>query len=298
MPRVSVLMTSYNRAAYIGSAIESVLAQTFTDFELIIVDDGSSDASASIAQSYASRDPRVRVHVNARNLGQFQNRNFAASLATGDFIRYADSDDIQYPHCLDILVGMMDAFPDAMFAIGGSRAWRGAPVPLLSTPVQSFQREFIGDGMFHLGPGAGLFRREPFLEAGGFTINSETGTASDYLLWLRLCARYNALLVPADLFWYREHPSQELRSATHELGVARLGAFKWAALHDAPLDERDRGIARRNMAGRAARQIVRDLTAFRFHLAWVRLTQSGLSIGDWLRYARRPVHRPTAGVGA
>ena len=80
-PAVSVLMTSYNREALIAEAIDSVLAQAFGDFELIVSDDGSQDRTVCIAEEYARRDPRVRVSVNARNLGDYSNRREAALLA-------------------------------------------------------------------------------------------------------------------------------------------------------------------------------------------------------------------------
>ena len=78
-PLVSVLMTAYNREKYIAEAIESVLASTFQDFELIIVDDCSRDHTVEIVRRYTS-DPRLQVHVNEKNLGDYPNRNRAASL--------------------------------------------------------------------------------------------------------------------------------------------------------------------------------------------------------------------------
>jgi glycosyltransferase involved in cell wall biosynthesis len=281
-------MTSYNRSQYIGAAIESVLAQTFTDFELLVVDDGSTDDSVAIARSYAARDARVHVHVNAHNLGDYPNRNHAARLATGEYLRYADSDDIQYPHCLAVLVPMLDAAPTALFALGGSRAWPGPPVPFLSSPRQSYQREFFGGGMFQIGPGGALIRREAFLKAGAFDDSRTTGSIGDYATWLRLCARHDALLVPADLFWYRTHEGQELNKPSHQRFADRARMLQWEALRTAPLSEAEREQARRNVAGRAARQIVRDIAGLRWKRALMRFTQSGLSFGEWLRYARRP----------
>ncbi|HEV2714429.1 MAG TPA: glycosyltransferase family A protein, partial [Terriglobales bacterium] len=95
-PLVSVLMTAYNREKYIAEAIESVLASNFKDFELIIVDDCSKDRTAEIARRYTS-DSRVQVHVNEKNLGDYPNRNRAASLARGKYLKYLDSDDVIYP---------------------------------------------------------------------------------------------------------------------------------------------------------------------------------------------------------
>ena len=97
-PLISVLLTAYNRQEYIAASIESVLGQSCGDFELIVTDDRSSDETLSIAREYERRDSRVRVHANERNLGDYGNRNFAASLATGEFLKFHDSDDVMYPH--------------------------------------------------------------------------------------------------------------------------------------------------------------------------------------------------------
>ena len=92
-PAVSVVMTAYNRADYIGASIESVLAQSFTDFELIVVDDQSTDGTVALVQRYLG-DPRVRLVVNERNLGDYPNRNHGSTFARGEFLSYHDSDDI------------------------------------------------------------------------------------------------------------------------------------------------------------------------------------------------------------
>ena len=99
-PTVSVLMTSYNHEQYIGAAIESVLASTFADFELIVVDDCSLDQTAALAHQYARTDRRIHVVTNDKNLGDYPNRNQAASYATGTYLKYLDADDLLYPHSL------------------------------------------------------------------------------------------------------------------------------------------------------------------------------------------------------
>ncbi len=82
-PLVSVLITVFNRECYLAAAVDSVLAQTMQDFEIVIVDDCSTDGSVDIARAYAARDPRIRFFRNDRNLGDYPNRNKAAGLATG-----------------------------------------------------------------------------------------------------------------------------------------------------------------------------------------------------------------------
>ena len=97
-PLVSLLMTSYNREKYIGFAIESVLASTYTNWELIIVDDGSIDKTVEIAQQYEKKDGRIRFYRNEKNLGDYPNRNKAASYAGGKYIKYVDADDAHGVH--------------------------------------------------------------------------------------------------------------------------------------------------------------------------------------------------------
>ncbi|MEW6320196.1 MAG: glycosyltransferase family 2 protein [Acidobacteriota bacterium] len=294
-PAVSVLMTAYNRERYIAAAIESVLAQRFTDFELLITDNQSTDRTLAIAREYERRDPRVRVVLNERNLGQFGNRNRAASLARGRLLKYHDSDDLMYPHCLEIMVPLLEAEPRAGFAMSTAWAWAGGPTPMLLTPEQCYQREFLGYGLFMCGPACGLFRADVFRALGGFP---DEGVHSDNLFWLRACARHSVLLLPADLFWYRTHPDQEFMSPRAAREYARYPGAVWAMLHsaDCPLRGSDLQTARRNQAWIVAKHVWRDLRAGRVGLAWFRLGASGLSLADWVRYLRRPRRSGLAGT--
>src|SRR4051812_36005653 len=112
-PFVSVLMTAYNREAYIEQAIKSVLASTYSNFELIIVDDCSTDRTLDIAQAAANNDARIRIYKNEKNLGDYANKNKAASYARGKYIKYVDSDDMIYPHGLKVIITAMEKFQDA-----------------------------------------------------------------------------------------------------------------------------------------------------------------------------------------
>ena len=293
-PAVSVLMTAFNRERYVGAAIESVLAQTFTDFELIVVDDCSTDGTVAVVRRYLS-DPRVRVVQNERNLGDYPNRNRAAALAVGEYLKYHDSDDLMYPHCLSVMVGALSAEPTAAFALSAHRAWSGGPSPMLLTPRLAYEREFFGEGLFNFGPASALFRREMFASAGGFP---ERGSHSDTLFWLTVCSRVNVLLVSGDLYWYRLHPAQEMRGANAAYQGAAL-EWEWLAALDSPncplaADARER--AKRNAVGRVIRAAVRDLRRRDVHLAWFRLRHTRLSWRDWLRYASWPDVSPRAGT--
>ena len=110
-PLVSVLMTSFNREKYIAISIKSVLDSSFKDFELIILDDGSTDNTLKIANSFAELDNRIRVYRNEKNLGDYPNRNKVASYAVGKYLKYIDSDDLIYPWGLELMVKMMEDHP-------------------------------------------------------------------------------------------------------------------------------------------------------------------------------------------
>ena len=295
MPAVSVLMTAFNRRQYIAAAIESVLAQTFDDFELLIVDDGSTDDTVTIARSYERRDPRVRVSLNDCNLGDYPNRNHAATLARGRFLKYHDSDDLMYPHCLATMVAGLDAYPAAGFALSASGHWHGGPSPMLSTPRLSYEREFLGSGLFMCGPACAMFRTEVFRSLGGF---ENVGVISDHLFWLRACARVPVVLVSGDLFYYRVHDGQELRSERAELDRLSVSRLVWKALNAAecPLPPAERELARRNHAYVTARESLRNVLERRPHLALRRLRTAGLTVGEWVRYLRPPRRSASAGT--
>ena len=114
-PLVSILMTAYNRENYIAVAIESVLRSTFTNFELVIVDDCSKDNTVTIANHYALSDARIKVYINEKNLGDYPNRNKAASYANGEYIMYVDSDDTILKDGVEKLIYSMALFPESSF---------------------------------------------------------------------------------------------------------------------------------------------------------------------------------------
>lgn len=295
VPPVSVLITAYNRERYVAAAIESVLAQTFGDFELLILDDHSSDATVAIAHEYARRDARVRVIVNEANRGQFANRNYAASVARGEFLKYHDSDDVMYPYALATLLGPLRAEPRAGFALSNGLCWAGGPCPMLLTPRMCYQREFLGQGMFMCGPSGALFRATVLRALGGFP---EKGVGSDYLFWLHACTQVSVLLVPGDLFWYRTHEGQELHSPHAAWDYAMIPGACWQALcaPTCPLAPDEVEQAKRNLVYSTLKLTYRDVRHGRWAVARHRLRQVGLSARDWLRYLRPPRRDPFAGT--
>jgi glycosyltransferase involved in cell wall biosynthesis len=119
-PAVSVIMPAYNVAPYIGEAIESVLAQTFTDFELLVVDDGSTDDTAAIAKRFADGDSRIRL-LRQDNRGLAAARNTALRHARAGALALLDSDDLWMPRFLEAQLAMLDARPDVDIVTGNAR---------------------------------------------------------------------------------------------------------------------------------------------------------------------------------
>ena len=201
MVKVSVLMTAYNREQFIAEAIESVIASTFTDFELIIVDDCSQDNTVVIAKKYESLDSRVKVYVNEKNLGDYPNRNRAASFAIGKYLKYLDSDDILYPDSLNIFVDLMEKNPSCAIGVSAKIFYDTR----IHNPISSYRTHFFKYSLLDFGPSHVIINRKCFEEEGGFIEFKHIG---DYDLWLRLALKYNILEISNALIEYQQHEAQ------------------------------------------------------------------------------------------
>lgn len=202
---VSVLMTAYNREKYIAAAIESVLASTWSDFELIIVDDCSKDGTVEIARSYEQIDARVRVYVNEQNLGDYPNRNKAASYARGKYIKYLDSDDFIYYYGLEVMVNSMLRFPEAGFGML-SRGDYESPYPKVLSPRETYLEHFGGFGHLNRAPGSAIINLDAFRTMNGFSGRNVIG---DVEFWFKIARVYPMVKICDDLYWPRSHGDQQ-----------------------------------------------------------------------------------------
>ena len=205
-PVVSVLMTVYNRQEYVAEAIESVLKSSYKDFELIIVDDRSTDGSLEIAHRYANADRRIHLYENESNQGDYPNRKRAASYAQGKYLKYLDSDDKIYEYGLAYCVEQMEKEPQAAVGVGVASD-ANLPETICWTPETSIQDHFFGHGYLGIGPTACIYRNDKFEEMHGF--NTQAGVFADADLNIRLAARYPVLLMQKPFFYYRQHPGQQ-----------------------------------------------------------------------------------------
>jgi len=207
-PLVSVLMTSFNRENYIAEAIQSVLNSTYPHWELIIVDDGSTDQTLKIAHGFAAKDSRIHVYANEKNLGDYPNRNKAAGYAKGEYLKYVDSDDLIYPFGLASMVYFMEQYPEAGYGLGQLPANNERPYPILLSPAAAYEYNYFRNPIFIKSPLSAIIRKSIFIDSGGFPIQRMT---SDYEMWHRLSLKYPVLLMPQGLVWYRKHGDQEVK---------------------------------------------------------------------------------------
>jgi|GEM_PF-655629 len=257
-PLVSVLMTAYNREKYIAQAIESVLASTFQDFELIVVDDASKDNTINIAKSFVAKDDRIKLYVNEVNVGDYPNRNRAASYACGKYIKFLDSDDLIYPYGLAAMVGAMEKFPEAGFGLSSASDVR-SPYPICISPEQIYRENFNGFGHFDRAPGSAIIRRTAFEDIGGFSGERMIG---DYELWFRMARKYKLVKMVRDLVWDRRHEGSESADqyAKNYPKLKRKVLLDALNHPDCPLPERERERlltgARRNRLERFLNSII------------------------------------------
>ncbi len=240
---VSVLMTVYNREKYIRQAIESVLSSTFQDFELLLVDDGSSDSSVSIIRNFEKKDPRVKLHINEKNLGDYNNRNRAAQLATGKYLKYVDADDMIYPNGLEVMVNMMEQFPEAGYGLASLEQDKTRIYPFLLNGQEAYRRHYFEQPLFHKAPLSAIIKKDAFDTVGGFSGKRYLG---DFEMWHLLSERFPALLMPQGVVWYREHDEQEMQNnrTDHSIPFKYLKCSEYLLKRDeCPLNEKERALA-------------------------------------------------------
>ena len=255
-PLVSVVVPTYNGAETIRATIESVLAQTLADFELIVVDDGSADATADIVG--AMRDPRLRYLRNPANLGPEGNWNRCVELATGRYFKLLPHDDLIAPRCLERQVEVLERDRDQRIALVFSarevlapdgrvlmnRGLRGAgegrvAAAVLSSACVRRGTNLIGE------PGAVLVRRDAMCRIGRFDATNPYVIDLDY--WLRMLTLGDA--------WYCDEPLAGFRVSAGQWSV-RIGGGQARDMRRMVHRLRARGV----LADRAADRLLGAVT--------------------------------------
>jgi len=224
-PTVSVLLPVFNAEKFISDAIKSILAQTFTDFELILINDGSSDSSPSIIVEYAKKDPRIVVINNLNNLGLIETLNLGLNAAKGRYIARMDADDISAPDRFAYQVDYLEKNHD-IFLIGGSFYLMDENGRLLRKKQKEYFNDQISKKILKFGvihhPTV-MFRNEDDIFYRKKAIHCE-----DRDLWLRFISEGKKLYVsPKILLYYRVH-EQAISSINPETQKAVIQQLvKW-----------------------------------------------------------------------
>ncbi len=204
-PRVTVLMSVYNGERYISEAVDSILGQTLTDFEFLIIDDASTDRTPEILRSYD--DPRIRVVTNEENLGLTKSLNKGLTLARGEYIARMDADDVSYPYRLQVQHEFMTQHPRA--GIIGSWAEyidrKGEIVHRYEAPGSPEENYFYLHFRNCIVHSSVMFRKDVIIPNSGY--DESIDKAQDFELWNRLSKITDIYQIPEFLVQWRTENS-------------------------------------------------------------------------------------------
>lgn len=220
-PAVSVLIPLYNAEPFIGATIESVLAQTFADFELVILNDGSTDASGKIAEEYAAGDERVRVF-HQENKGLTATRNSAVAFARGELLAWQDNDDTSYPARLEKQVAYMHANPDCAYLGAAAEIFsegEDAAVTVALVWHEQLCDRLLTENCFF--SGSVMLRKSALLACNGYDERPGTNVVEDFDMAMRIAQRHRVANLPEVLYRYRLNPGG-LSISNRELQVSNL----------------------------------------------------------------------------
>lgn len=252
-PLVSVVIPFFNAAKYLRESIESVLRQSYVNWELLLIDDGSTDGGREIAKGFEQLYPEKIIcleHPDRRNRGQSASRNVGVKQSRGDLLTFLDADDVFLPHALKDQVSMLCEHPDAGALIAQTLYWRtwpkpsakantdyivpfGVPLPGLFRPPTLLRL------WYPLGPGPApcmtglIIRREVFETIGGFeeSFHGDRGLYEDQCVLSKLYLAAPVYLYEECVGKYRQHPESSSAKGIKEglYDKARLCFLQWFA---------------------------------------------------------------------
>jgi glycosyltransferase involved in cell wall biosynthesis len=268
MPRVSVLLPNYNYARFLKERIRSILNQTWTDFELLYIDDASTDNSNAVAEQF-SADPRVKLHPYSENSGGvYSRRMHSIEMAQGDWLWIAEADDSAHPRFLESLLALADEHPTAGILhcrmATMDTAGRFIGVGWNAEPIAAKQMEcsYFAPGTedavrmtaacFYSSSSAMLLRKSDLVACGGY--DSRLKSAADWDLYLRLLRRCDAAFLADALAYYRSHSQSVTRSTAATVRAVEdaycIASFYQAMCQDDRFSPADRDLVRRRVSVR------------------------------------------------
>jgi glycosyltransferase involved in cell wall biosynthesis len=240
MTAVSICIPAYNAEPFIGAALDSVLAQTHQDFEIVVVDNRSTDGTWDVLQSYADKDARIRLLRNASNLGAVPNWNRATDACRHDFVKLLCADDSIMPTCLE---RQLAAFDDGVAMVCSQRTivdesgkvlFKARGLSGMSGRVDGRRaiRRMAKSGTNPFGePAAVMLRREAVRAAGPF--RDDFGYMIDVDMWARVLLHGDLVAIPEALARFRLARTSWSREAAKRQG-AEAGAFLHAVRREHP----------------------------------------------------------------
>jgi hypothetical protein len=240
-PKTSIIMPVYNGGKYLAQAVESILNQTFKEFEFLIINDGSTDGTATILGNYP--DPRIKVIDNGKNIGLTKSLNKGLEVSRGEYIARQDADDISDPYRIekqvhlfeeDRSLGLVGSFFKIMDEHG--RTLRTVTVP---TEEEAIRQSILNSNPFcH---GAAVFRREAIERLGGY--REFFKYAQDYDLWLRISEKYRVRNMGEVLYgWRKSEDSISDKKRVEQSQYAMVAITQAMKRKEGKMDDIDRGM--------------------------------------------------------
>jgi glycosyltransferase involved in cell wall biosynthesis len=261
-PLISVIVPFLNAEQYIQAAVQSVLAQTYRNWELLLIDDGSSDGSTEFARGIAGQFPsaiRYHAHEGHRNLGMSATRNVGITLARGELVAFLDSDDVWLPEKLERQVSVLGAHPGAGLVFnsawyvrdGAARQIQPIRMRPGRVPGQSWIASILASDDNAACPSAVLMRRALAEDVGGFedSFSGHLQLYEDQVMWCKVATRSGVVYDREPLILYRIHAESISGSSSYAARLdARLRFLEWLRSH-----------LRANAASSAMLQVMVDL---------------------------------------
>lgn len=226
MTKISVIMPSYNKAAYIGKTIESVINQTYMDWELIIVDDFSTDESISVISAY--KDERIKIIKNEKNRGIADTRNKALSLAKGEYIAVLDADDISPNYRFAHETNFLDYNPNISVVYGGCQEidaddnYGKLYISPFHNPAFVKANLLIRDVI----PNSSAMYRRDFIERNQIYYRNNLCGMDDYMFWVECAAKGNVAGMPETMLYWRNLKDSATAHAMREEKARRERAYR------------------------------------------------------------------------
>jgi glycosyltransferase involved in cell wall biosynthesis len=222
-PEISVLMPAYNAERYLKEAIESIIKQSFTDFELIVVDDGSTDQTGKILQELAGGDPRIHLFANQKNLGIVRTLNLGLVECKGKYIARMDADDISLPNRLQIQYDYLEAHPE-VGALGSALSYiDGQSKELHVNRYSDLHKSLLLENpLFH----PTVMFRNATIQVNQIHYREKFQWAEDYSFWLEIYQYSTLAALDEILVLYRITP--EVSRKKHLKGMIKATiSVKW-----------------------------------------------------------------------